>query len=92
MLRITAAETPRLVTLRLEGCIAAEWVAELRNECQRWLEDGRRLCLDLQHVTFVDRRGALMLRELACERLRILSCPALVRETLNTVRPDRLLS
>jgi anti-anti-sigma regulatory factor len=92
MLRITAAETTRLVTLRLEGCIAAEWVAELRNECRRRLEDRRRLCLDFQHVTFVDRCGALMLRELACERLRIVNCPALVRETLDTVRPDSLLS
>jgi anti-anti-sigma regulatory factor len=88
MLRITASETPTLVTLRLEGRIAADWVAELKNECQRRLNGRRRLHLDFQHVSFVDRSGALMLQELACEQLRIVNCPTLVRESLETVRPD----
>jgi anti-anti-sigma regulatory factor len=88
MLRITATETATLVTLKLEGRVAAEWVNELRDECRRRLNSSRRLCLDFRHVTFVDRSGALMLRELACERLRVVNCPTLVRESLETVRPD----
>jgi anti-anti-sigma regulatory factor len=88
MLRITASETPTAVTLKLEGRIASAWVAELRNECQARLHGRRRLRLDFQHVTFVDRSGVLMLRELACPQLSIVNCPTLVREGLETVRPD----
>ncbi len=88
MLRITASETPTVVTLKLEGRIANAWVAELRNECQARLQSQQRLQLDFQYVTFVDRSGALMLRELACPQLSIVNCPTLVREGLETVRPD----
>jgi len=46
----------------------------------------RPLRLDFQGVTFVDRAGALLLRELVGERIRIVNCPALVRESLEALR------
>ena len=59
MLRITTFKSPRSLTLRLEGRLEGPWVAVL---AQCWsgalLEsNGRRLCVDLNGLTFVDAQG-----------------------------------
>lgn len=83
MLRITPViDGPHDVTLKLEGCIAAEWTAVLRDVCRCCLAQHRRVRLDFAQVTFIDRQGLAVLKELACEALTIVSCSTLVRELL----------
>ena len=59
MLRITTDEDPWVVTFRLEGRLEGPWV-ELLAKCWRGTRvgsDGRRLCVDLDGVTFIDAAG-----------------------------------
>ena len=66
MLRITNDENPQVLTLRLEGRLEGPWVAVL---AQCWDSAmpklrGRRLCVDLNGVTFVDAQGKARLAEM----------------------------
>ena len=59
MLRITAHDNPRVLTLRLEGRLEGAWVAELE-KC--WKSTLASLCkpkvrVDLTGVTFIDSAG-----------------------------------
>lgn len=50
--------------LRLEGRITGAWVHELQDHCERCLDDGGGLTLDLSGVSFVEGRGVELLRRL----------------------------
>jgi ABC-type transporter Mla MlaB component len=66
MLRITSSGNgagPR--HFRLEGRLADRWVEELARESELALAAEGALTLDLSFVTFVDARGASLLRALA---------------------------
>lgn len=66
MLRIApGAPTATQVTLILEGQIIGPWVEELRRSCEPNLLEGGRLTLDLSAVSFADRDGVALLRNLA---------------------------
>jgi anti-anti-sigma regulatory factor len=84
MLRIT--EIPGAgdgdVILKLEGRIVADWGEELERVCRQWLSRGRAVVIDMADVTFVDRKGARMLRSLAAAELAIAECPSLIRDLL----------
>jgi len=68
VLRITkVAESPSLVTMKLEGRITSDWVSLLEKECLRFLEERRRVVLDFSEVTFVDWRGVEMLGRIAAK-------------------------
>lgn len=59
MLRITAHDNPRVLTLRLEGRLEGPWAAELE-KC--WKATVASLCkprlrVDLSGVTFIDSAG-----------------------------------
>jgi len=57
MLKVTIDKDTSLITFKLEGRIAGEWVDELE---RAWLEEaGRSKCLkvDLTGVTFIDPAG-----------------------------------
>ena len=87
MLRITKVTHPSsLVTLKIEGQIASDWVEELESECLRSLQHQRTVSLDFTGVTFIDRGGITMLNRIATDNLKIINCPALIRDLL---RPDR---
>ena len=89
MLRITKViDDGSRITLRLEGQLAADWVAEFETECRVALAQHARVRLDFTDVTFVDRRGASALERLACDKLDIVNCPGLIRELLESRRPD----
>ncbi len=84
MLRI---ETMRVddatVTLKLEGRIAAEWVSLLDQECLSWLQEGRKVLLDVSAVSFIDGRGLeMMLRGIASGSIEVINTPALLEELL----------
>ena len=81
MLRLTrTSQPPDRVILLLEGQIVAQWVALLEDECLRLLEAERRVFLDLSGVSYVDRRAARLLRELADRSVGLINCPPLVDE------------
>jgi anti-anti-sigma regulatory factor len=80
MLRLTRT-TRRTdeVVLLLEGRLYGEWVALLEDECTHLLQANRRVLLDLAQLSFVDRRGARLLRDLG-SRVVLINCPPLVDE------------
>jgi len=66
MLRITTLESPKAITLVLEGKCRGPWVEEL-NQCWRKaaaLASGRMLRVDLEKVGFADERGKELLAEM----------------------------
>lgn len=71
VLRITVQENLKVVTVKPEGKIAGDWVAEFR---RIWKDlapslGSRKLCLDLCGVTFVDENGRKLLAEI-CKKTK----------------------
>ncbi|MEE8256320.1 MAG: hypothetical protein V3R60_00385 [Acidobacteriota bacterium] len=76
MLRITrVAEVPSTVTLKLEGRIATDWVFLLKRECLRSLHDKQKVTLDFSEGTFIDGRGAEMLKRIESGTSRSSTAP-----------------
>jgi hypothetical protein len=83
MLRLTRTqERPLQVTLKAEGRMVAEWVDLLEAECRELATGERRVLLDLADVSYVDRRGIEMLRQLTDGRISIVNCSPLLEELL----------
>jgi anti-anti-sigma regulatory factor len=79
MLRLTrTTRLPHEVVLVLEGQIVAEWVGLREAECLELLGTDRKLFLDLADVSYLDRRAAHLLRELAARSVTLINCPPLV--------------
>ncbi|MEE8075565.1 MAG: STAS domain-containing protein [Candidatus Binatia bacterium] len=77
VLRITkVAENQSLVTMKLEGKIASDWVSLLERECLSVLQKKRRAVLDLSDVTFVDRGGVEMLDRMTAKGIHVINCSA----------------
>jgi len=59
MLRITTDKNAQTLVLRIEGRLEGPWVAVLEQSWRRALATlrGRRLCVDLNGVTFIDGAG-----------------------------------
>ncbi len=83
MLRITKVEeSPTLVTLKLEGKIASDWVSLLERECLGVLQEKRKVGLDLSDVTFVDGSGVEMLGRMEAEGIHVINCSAPIEDLL----------
>ena len=66
MLRITASDSPRILTFRLEGRLEGPWVRELE-ECWRGIVNRASqptVCVDLTGVTYIDAAGKARLAEM----------------------------
>ncbi len=86
MMRITIAdERADSATLKVEGCIAADWVELLERECRTLLRQRKRLFLDFSAVTVIDARAADMLKRLRAHDVEVVNCPSL----LNLEEPDQ---
>lgn len=66
MLRITANDSPRALTFRLEGRLEGPWVGELEQCWRKTLNGPSRpsVCVDLTGVTFIDAAGKARLAEM----------------------------
>jgi ABC-type transporter Mla MlaB component len=66
MLRITTNENPQVLVLLLEGRLEGPWVSVLADCWSRAVRQlyGRKICVDLNGVTFVDAAGKARLAEL----------------------------
>jgi anti-anti-sigma regulatory factor len=81
MLRVTrTARLPHDVILLLEGQIVAEWVELLEAECLTLLQTDQTVLLDLSQVSYLDRRAARLLRDLATRSVLLINCPPLVAD------------
>lgn len=82
MLKIDLVETGDDVVMRLEGLVVGPWVDELRKWSERALADSRRVTLDLEGVSFVDRDGVELLRGLRRQAVAVANCSRFVEQQL----------
>ncbi len=66
MLRISANDSPRTLTFRLEGRLEGPWVRELEQCWRNTLANPSRqsVCVDLTGVTYIDAAGKARLAEM----------------------------
>lgn len=89
MLRITNVnESESHATLRVEGQIGSQWVAELERETKRLLQRERRVVLDFAGVKFIGSQGAEMVKRIVTDGVEIVNCSALIKGLLNE-RPEQ---
>lgn len=83
MLRITqVSRTPLLVTLKVEGRVAAEWVQVLERECEQETSGGRAVRLDVADVSMIDCDGVAMLRGVTRSRVEIVNASPFIKALL----------
>ena len=84
MLKISRTEsTGEGAIWKLEGRLVGPWVTELRRVAETALDRSPGLSLDISGVSFVDRQGEELLRELAARRVRLEHASGFLRELLN---------
>ncbi len=91
MLRITTNESPQVVTMRLEGRLEGPWVEVLAQSFGNTLTKlgGRRLCVDLNGVTFVDAQGKAQLAEMYAKGSELLGEDIETKALVGEIRSDR---
>lgn len=82
MLKISESSESGQATLQLAGRLAGEWVHELKTACEGARAEHRRVLLDLSDVTFVDRVGAVLIRDLQRQGISLINCSPFVTEQL----------
>ena len=87
MLKISMIEsTEGAVKIRIDGQISGEGVKLLQRTCKAQLENGLRLAVDLQNVSFVDRDGIAVLRTLQQFNVGFLNAPLFITEQIRKPR------
>jgi ABC-type transporter Mla MlaB component len=89
MLRITENETEggRGLTYQLEGRLVGPWVQETQLLCEAALRSRESVTLDLAGVSFIDREGIALLRNLQSRNVHISNCSGFIAELLQGVAP-----
>jgi ABC-type transporter Mla MlaB component len=83
MLRISVEGfSKRDETLRLEGHLVGPWVEQLQLSCEQVIGGSKRLTLDLTAVSFADRDGVALLRELKARDVAITNCSPFIAHQL----------
>jgi anti-anti-sigma regulatory factor len=83
--RIDPIEDPE--TVKVEGRVAGPWVEELSRIAERALAESPRVVVDLSGVTFVDREGIELLRNLRARCAGLHGSSSYVAALLNGGRP-----
>ena len=84
VLRITPeAAADGTDVLRLDGRLTEAHVAELTSVVRLILAGSRRLTLNLSGLTFMDSKGARLLKQLSARRVDIRGCSAFVAKLLD---------
>ena len=84
MLRITCMGSEAVArTVKVEGRISGEYVAELSRVASEALETAPHILLDLSDVTFVDQDGAALLRTLRRRGVELVDCSSFVLSLVN---------
>jgi len=83
MLRIVEVDaTNDSMRLRLDGRLVSQWVEVLRSSCQQAFLNHDRLTLDLAGVSFADREGVQLLRQLEQLQVALINCSLFLREQM----------
>jgi len=87
MLKISTIERgEEAVRIRIDGQISGEGVKLLRETCTGHLDEGLKLSVDLQNVSFVDRDGVAALQNLQRHKVEFLNAPLFVTEQLRELK------
>lgn len=68
--------------IKLEGRVVGPCVTEVERYCQRILSQGMTLTIDMGEVSFLDREGVGLFRELIGQRVRLFNCSPFLNELL----------
>ncbi len=83
MLKITRAVlSDQATTLRLDGRVAGQWVALLRDSAESALNEGLKLTIDLRNISFIDCEGIVLLKGLIERGADPLNAPLFVNEQI----------
>ena len=77
-----AVLSKRETTLRLDGRIAGQWVALLRDSAESALTEGLKLTIDLKNISFIDCEGIVLLRSLIERGVDPVNAPLFVNEQI----------
>ena len=91
MLRITTDKNSHALVLRLEGRLEGPWVQVLDQSFRSALtrRQGRRLCVDLGGVTFVDAQGKAQLVEVYAQGAELIGEDVEMKAIVAEIRTDR---
>jgi hypothetical protein len=85
MLKISLEDSGHhTVTLRLEGRIVDPWTSELGKACDVFLLEKKTIKLDMAEVTFADRSGLELLRNLRSRGVSLVECSPFTEEQMRT--------
>jgi len=83
MLRISengASDGKKVV--KLEGRVVGACVTEVQVYCEAILSQGQRLTIDMAGVSFLDRNGVELFRQLATQNVLLSNCSPFLNELL----------
>ena len=91
MLRITTHESPRAITLVLEGKCRGPWVDELERTWHKAaaMASGRKLRVDLEKVGFVDERGKELLTKMCAAGVELTAAGLMIAPLLEEIAAGR---
>lgn len=82
MLRIVVESRNGVGMVRAEGQVIGPWVNELKRSCHELVRAGIEPIIDLAGVSFVDRDGVELLRDLGSRGVGLVNCSRFVAEQL----------
>lgn len=84
MLRITTDKTPRVLTFRLEGRLEGPWVTLMADSwhSERARVGKRRLCVNLNGVTFIGPDAKVLLTQMHKEGAEFIACDPMTKAIL----------
>ena len=89
MVRISeASRSGDRVVVKLEGELIGPWVTEVGTYCERFLRSGD--TLDIGEVSFADRDGLRLLRNLTARQVNLINCSSFLAEMLRTDGTGRM--
>ncbi|MCI0623943.1 MAG: hypothetical protein L0387_20180 [Acidobacteria bacterium] len=68
--------------IRLEGQVVGPCVTEVQTYCEGILSQGLTLTIDVAEVSFLDRKGVGLFRELMSQQVRLLNSSPFLNELL----------
>jgi anti-anti-sigma regulatory factor len=84
VLKITRTETPGEERWILQGRLVGLWVSELRRSWKKThrADDKRRCVVDLNEVTFIDKKGEAILRTMSKQGVQLIATGIYIKHLL----------
>ena len=84
MLRISVIKSSgETVTLHLDGQVTGRWAKLLKRMCEVQLKKDVRITIELRNVSFADRDGIALLRNLTDRQVKILNVLPFIAEQIS---------